>query len=280
MRAQTRKPLLAAALVGLAVFAAGCGGGGQPIARVDWRESGSAAGSVSGDALAVRAPSTGGVFPLTVIEDPRVDGEGYVVRGRVRYNEVQGLGYLEMWSVFPDGGRYFSRTLAEQGPEGSLSGSSDWRPFELPFHLDGGPPPERLEIGIVLPGAGAVEIGPLELVAIGRSPGAWWSDRMGGLIGGIAGSAIGILGGTLGWLVARRRARAFTLGAMKVAVAAGGLVLGAGAVAVATSQPYGVAYPILLTGVILVAVFGGLLPVAKRAYANHELRRIRALDQV
>jgi hypothetical protein len=51
-------------------------------------------------------------------------------------------------------------------------------------------------------------------------------------------------------------------------------------VAVATSQPYGVAYPILLMGVILVVVFGGLLPVAKRAYADHELRRIRALDQV
>jgi len=279
MRAQARRAVVAVTLSGLALLGSACGGGAQPIARIDWREGGSAAGSISGDALAVQAASTGGVFPLTVIEDPGVGGEGYVVRGRVRYDGVEGQGFLEMWSVFPDGGRYYSRTLAEQGPQGRLSGSSDWRPFELPFHLDGGPPPERLEIGIVLPGSGTVEIGPLELVPLEASQGAWWSDRTGGLVGGIVGSAIGILGAILGWLVFRRRARTFTLGAMRSAVAAGALLLCVGAVAVATSQPYGVAYPILLAGVILVGVFGGSLRGAKRAYADHELRRIRALDQ-
>jgi len=40
----------------------------------------------------------------------------YVVRGRVQYNDVEGVAYLEMWNVMPDGSRFFSRTLAEQGP--------------------------------------------------------------------------------------------------------------------------------------------------------------------
>ena len=282
MSGRALKALLVAVLGGLAPLASACGGDAQPIARVDWRVSTGAAasGSVRDDALEVRASSAGAALPITVIEKPAVGGEGYAVRGNVQYDGVQGQGFLEMWSVFPDGSRYFSRTLAEQGPQGTLSGSSDWRPFELPFHLDGGPPPERLEIGIVLPGSGTVEIGPLELVSLDASQGAWWSDRAGGLVGGIVGSAIGVLGGILGWLVARRRARAFTLGAMKAAVAAGALLLGVGAVALATSQPYGVTYPILLAGVILVGVFGGLLPGARRAYADHELRRIRALDGV
>lgn len=279
MSAQARRAVVAAALGGLALLGPACGGDAQPIARVDWREGGVTAGSVSGDALKVQASSSGAALSLTAIEQPAVGGDGYVVRGNVRYDGVEGQGYLEMWSVFPDGGRYFSRTLAEQGPQGMLSGSSDWRPFELPFHLDGGPPPERLEIGIVLPGSGTVEIGPLELVSLDASQGAWWSDRTAGLVGGIVGSAIGILGAILGWLVARRRARTFTIGAMKAAVAAGTLLLCVGGVAVATSQPYGVAYPILLAGVILVGAFGGLLRGAKRAYADHELRRIRALDQ-
>ena len=279
MKAHVRRAVVAVTLSGLALLGSACGGGAQPISRIDWSDGGQAAGSVSGDTLAIRASSSGGVFPLAVIEDPGVGGDGYVLRGTVRYDGVEGQGFLEMWSEFPDGGRYFSRTLAEQGPQGRLSGSSDWRPFELPFHLDGGPPPERLEIVIVLPGSGSVEIGPLELVSLDASQGAWWSDRTGGLVGGIVGSAIGIFGAILGWLVSRRRARTFTIVAMRAAIAAGALLLCVGAVAVATSQPYGVAYPILLAGAILVGVFGGLLRGAKRAYADHELRRIRALDQ-
>jgi len=38
---------------------------------------------------------------------------GYVVRGRVQHRDVEGTAYLEMWSLMPDGSRYFSRTLAE-----------------------------------------------------------------------------------------------------------------------------------------------------------------------
>jgi hypothetical protein len=39
----------------------------------------------------------------------------YVVRGRVQYRDVEGIAYLEMWNVLPDGRRFFSRTLGDYG---------------------------------------------------------------------------------------------------------------------------------------------------------------------
>jgi hypothetical protein len=277
--ANTSKALAGALLFATALAASGCSGSGEPIATVDWSRTRPLSGTAAGGTVRVSAPATGGAFPLAVIRDPAVPAEGYAVVGRVRYQGVEAAGYLEMWSGFADGSRYFSRTLGRDGPQGSLTGTSGWRAFELPFFLDGAPPPTELEIGVVLPGAGVVEVGRLELVALGAS-GGWWTERAGGLVGGIGGSLIGIFGALIGWLVARRRARTFTLGAMRAAVALGVVLLGAGLVALATSQPYAVAYPILLSGVIMVAVFGGLLPGARRAYADHELRRMRALDQV
>jgi len=256
-----------------------CGGAKHPIATIDWTKTEPRSGQLSGDPARVTASGSGGTFPLATVEHPAVPGDGYVLVGEVRYEGVDGRAFLEMWSEFSDGGRYFYRTLAAEGPQAWLSGSSDWRPFELPFSLAGGRGPERVSIDVVLPGAGSVDVGRLELRALGGDEGAWWSDRAGGLVGGIGGSLIGILGGLVGGLVSRRRARAFVLGAMKACVALGLALLGLAAVAWASSQPYGVTYPMLLSGVILVVVFGGLLPGARRAYADHELRRMRALDQ-
>lgn len=256
-----------------------CASSDEPIASIDWSQTEPFSGHVSDGAVRITASTSGGAFPLATVEGPDVPEDGYAVVGEVRYEGVVGRAFLEMWSEFPDGGRYFSRTLDADGPRAWISGSSDWRRFELPFFLEGGPAPERITVGVVLPGAGNVDLGRLELLPLGSAEGAWWSDRTSGLIGGIGGGVIGILGGLIGWLGARRRARTLVLGAMKAGVVLGVLLLAAGMAALLTSQPYGVMYPMLLSGVILVAVFGGLLPGTRRAYADHELRRMRALDQ-
>lgn len=73
---------------------------------------------------------------LLEIENPGITTLHYGVEGAVRYENVQGESYLEMWSHFSDGGPYFTRTLGESGPMGHLQGSSGWRPFELPFFSD------------------------------------------------------------------------------------------------------------------------------------------------
>jgi hypothetical protein len=226
----------------------------------------------------VTSSGAGGTFPLVAIADPAIGGNGYALTGRIRYRGVSGVGFLEMWSVFPDGTRYFSRTLAGDGPQARISGDSEWRNFELPFNLNGSERPVRLELRLVLSGAARVWIGPLELTAPGATSSAWWSDRTGGLIGGIAGSLIGITGAIVGVLIARGRGWRPVLTTMVALAVAGSALLVAGAVALAMSQPYAVYFPLILGGIILVAVFGPGFRRARRAYEDVELRRMRAMD--
>ena len=252
----------------------------QTIVEIDWTTTAPMSGHVEGTAVVVEAGDEGGLFPLIAVERPAVEGDGYTLAGEVRYSGVDGLGYLEMWSVFEDGSRYFSRTLDDQGPLAAISGTSGWRPFELPFYLDGGSPPERLEINVALPGAGQVQVGPLRLLPLEAAASTgWWSDRTAGLAGGIAGSVMGVLGGTVGMLVARRRARGFVTATMAAFGMVGILLLIAAGAAVASSQPYAVWYPLALLGGLLVLLSVSLRPVIRRAYVDAELRRMRAMDQ-
>jgi hypothetical protein len=232
------------------------------------------------DVITVEGEPAGGRYALTVISAPDVAAEGYAVTGEVRYEGVQGQAFLEMWSVLPDGGRYFSRTMDPSGPMGILTGDSDWRAFGLPFYLNGAAPPERLEINVVLPGTGTVSVRNLRLGGLETMPHAgWWSDRTAGLVGGIGGGVIGVFGALIGWLVSKHRARNFTLTAMAIVTVLGAALLAAGGVALATAQPYGTWFPLLLGGTIMVFVFGFNWSKAKRAYAEAELRRMQARDR-
>ena len=163
---------------------------------------------------------------------------------------------------------------------GVLTGDSDWRAFGLPFYLNGAAPPVHLEINVVLPGAGSVSVRNLRLGGLETMPHAgWWSDRTAGLVGGIGGGVIGVFGALTGWLVSKRRARNFTLTAMAIATVLGAALLAGGGVALATAQPYGTWFPLLLGGTILVFVFGLNRSKAKRAYAEAELRKMQARDR-
>ncbi|HEX6230269.1 MAG TPA: hypothetical protein VF029_00985 [Actinomycetota bacterium] len=279
MSARARRWLVAGPLIGIAVLAPACGSGTEAVATIDWRETAPASGTVSDGSVLVDAPADGGVFPLARIDGPAVGGEGYAIVGEVRYEDVQGSGFLEMWSVFDGDERYFSRTLDREGPLAALSGSSAWREFELPFFLQGSEPPRRLEVNLVLPGAGRVWIGSIELVPLGSGTGGWWSDRTAGLMGAVGGTLIGVLGAAIGALVSRGRARAFTMAAIGSAFAVGVALVLVGLVAIGMGQPPAVTFTLLLGGGIVAAVFGVGLRSARRAYADAELRRMRALDR-
>ena len=228
----------------------------------------------------------GGALTLARLERPALRTSVWALTGEVRYEDVQGQGYLEMWNLFPGGGRYFSRTLAERGPMGALSGSSGWRAFVLPFTSRPDlPAPVALEVNLVLPGRGAVEIGPLRLVQyspgddpLALATGAWWSDRQAGLLGGIVGGGLGLLGGLIGWLASRGRGRGFVLAASAAIVALGALAAAAGIVALLRAQPYGVWYPLVLLGVLSLGVMGLGHRRLRARYDEVELRRLRALD--
>ena len=92
-------------------------------------------------------------LPLFKISNPPVSSLTYAVAGQVKFENVQGDGYLEMWNFFPPlkpgmaEAQYFSRTLGDTGEMGKITGTSDWRKFLLPFNRVGSAgPPTRLEI--------------------------------------------------------------------------------------------------------------------------------------
>jgi hypothetical protein len=253
----------------------------EPVASVDWASTPPLSGEVVSGNARVIADTAGGTFPLAKIDAPDLGTVGYAIRGQVRYADVAGQGYLEMWSYFADGSQYFSRTLATEGPMAALTGTADWRAFELPFSLQGATGPERLEVNVVLPGSGTVEVGPLELVRLdaeAAGAGAWLSDRSIGVAGALVGVAAGIFAAAIAWLVGHRRGRRFVLPAMTAAMAAGIGLIGLSIIGAATGQPPNVVLFVLVGGLVLAAAFGTAIPRTRRLYADAELRKMRAMD--
>jgi len=222
---------------------------------------------------------------LAALESPGITKPVYAIRGEVRYSDVSPGTHLEMWSYFPDGGHYYSRTLAGGGLMQSLEGTSSWREFALPFYAKpGDPPPTKLELNLVLSGPGRVELRPLRLVEYDagedpvRATGAWWGDRTGGMIGGVLGAVMGCFGALIGTLAGTGRGRSVVLVLLPATGCLGVVLFGMGTVALALGQPYGVFYPLVLTGLIAGILGFALLPGVRRRYEQIELRRMVAID--
>lgn len=224
-------------------------------------------------------------LPLLTLENPGVTQATHALTGRVRYENVTGPAYLEMWTSYPDGKRFFSRAMAPRGPMGRLQGTSGWRYFSIPFFARGtSQPPSRLELNLVMPGKGTVELGPVALRQFAKGedplalPGQWWPGWMGGVIGGLLGVLLGCLGGVTGVLSASGKHRGLVLGLMVAGLIAGLALLAVGVAALVAHQPYAVYYPFLLAGGLVAVLCGGLRPVVQRRYAEFELRRMSAQD--
>jgi MFS family permease len=116
----------------------------------------------------------------------------------------------------------------------------------------------------------------------GDQAGEWWSARSAAMYAGLIGGGIGCLGGLLGaasgLLASRGKGRWFVTGSMMTLTGLGFIFLAAGIVAALTSQPYHVAYPLLLLGVILSFVCGPLTLLVRRRYVEFEMRQMRAKD--
>ncbi len=217
-------------------------------------------------------------LPLTVLNNPPVTRSEYALEGQVRYEDVEGEGYLETWNYFGESEKYFSRTLSPSGPMGVLKGSSTWRPFRLPFTTgDSVKTPSKIEVNLVLPGKGTVYLSGIRLVQTT----AWWSDQKAGWLGGLLGclgGLFGILGGISGALVARGKGRGLAFGTLYTMAGLGGLLLILGLSALSLSQPYHVYYPLLLGGIIFTVLGLCLIPVMKRNFMQAELRKMKAMD--
>ena len=232
---------------------------------------------------------------LIELPDPGISSSVYALRGMVRYADVQGNGFLQLDSHFGEAGTFFSKGLAAAGPLGKISGSSDWRPFVLPFYANSGdqaegasPLPEKLSLSLFLPGSGTVSIAEVGLYqyASGEDPlrlamqttGQWFSDRSAALLGGIGGSLIGLWGTLIGVLSSRGKARHFVLGSANALLVIGIASVVGGVMAIATAQPYTVYYPLLLIGIIVVAVCGKTRGSLSARYGQLELKRMQSMD--
>jgi hypothetical protein len=284
---RSRRALLG---VGFCLLVSPAARGEEVIRSVRWDEV-EAAGRLGSGAVVegsnlrvVHDKPVPATFSLATVERPGIDKARYALRGRVKHHGVAAGSHLEMWNHLPDGA-FFSRALDRSGPMGRLDGSSGWRDFVLPFfNREDGSPPQKLVFNLVLTGAGSVEIGPLELVqfepnedVLARS-GGWWTEQQAGVLGAVAGSAIGILGTVVGWLVSCGRAKSFVLATLQLLGWLGVGALVSGVFALARGQTYAVVYPLLLAGVISAALGFSLRGAVSRRYEERELRRMQALD--
>lgn len=229
--------------------------------------------------------------PLIELADPGISSSIYALKGMLRYENVEGDGFLQLDNDFGANGSFFTKSLAMTGPLAKISGGSDWRPFVLPFYLNNGdqadgavPFPEKLALGLFLPGSGAVSLRGVGLYqyANGEDPlqpgGHWIGNRAAILLGAIGGSLIGLWGAMIGVVSSRGKARRFVLGSTTALLVIGIVSLGMGVAALAASQPYAVYYPLLLIGIILVAVMGRLRRSLAARYEQLELKRMQSMD--
>ncbi len=214
-------------------------------------------------------------------KQPSIQANQYAIKGKIRYKNVTKAGYVELLNHTLTE-TYFSKTLGDHlGPMGKIEGDSAWRDFVTPMNLLGFPAPHMVELNVVLPGSGEVEIGSLELIdgqLTGSVSNAWWTDRTSGWMGAILGCLFGICGGLSGWLTGRGKGRLFVRTYYVATVAVGIASLFAGTYAIAIKQPYGVWYLLVLVGVIVPATSVAGFVTSSRRYAADELRRMDAHD--
>jgi len=186
----TRTLLTTLALIASAssIIAAEPPPGGKLVLLLHWRDvplppvaTVNKAGHEGADTLLIKhTEAKPASIALWKVENPGVKTKFYALRGKLRHKNVDGTGYLETWNEFPANEqgqpniRAFSRSLAEYGPFSKLSGTSDWRDVSIPFNAEGAKQPlAKLELNLVLAGAGEVEITDLQLIEFADS-GAMW----------------------------------------------------------------------------------------------------------
>jgi len=228
-------------------------------------------------------------FPLAVLDDLNLTTGAFMVEGKVRFTTPDSRGYgVEMLVAFPDGVRYCVGTAPQQVKRSVESEEHvidmSWRPFSLAFDAtDVGRSLEhaKLEINLVMQGAGVVEISPLRVVNLPPGPPVryfWWSSQAATWIAVLL--AAGFMGLVALHMILVRKHAPYRV---VLVVLAAELVLGLaclalGSVAVAQSQPIYITYPLFfIGGGAYVAPIAGWFNV-RRHYREIELRKMRAMD--
>jgi hypothetical protein len=288
-----RLPLLHELLIvgALCLLASSCTWGDGTITDIRWQEPRGGPfmnGHVVDGSVHIESGPSGGTFNLirfgfSSSVDPATYSDGMAVVGNVRYQDVQGQAYLEMTTYLAGHKVSVSRTLDDAGEGAVLTGSSDWRRFRLAYtspslNSFAPPTPTTVNIALVLPGRGSVDVGSLRVGTLTMGPREWWSSGI-AVRGGAVGSVILIVLAALStWLIARTRARRFVVSVVVVVVVCGLLLTGLALVASTDHQPPQVVLPPGVLGALLAVTGVFALRAIRHRYAEAELRRMRAMD--
>jgi hypothetical protein len=99
---------------------------------------------------------------LYEIKDPGQEECLLTCRAQMKSSDLQGRAYLAMWRPLPGDpvdGEGFSKAI--QMP---LSGTAEWASYETSFRLEKGQRPDRIKLGVVIEGKGAIWIRDVELL--------------------------------------------------------------------------------------------------------------------
>lgn len=223
---------------------------------------------------------------VLTLENPKVPSHQYRLVGKVKYQDVAGDGYVEMWNHFSKEGPFFSRTLAEEGPFGKITGSSDWRDLEIPFYSKPDMLPNKLVINVVLPGKGKVWITPLTLEKAEPMPegmsssqkagdmGWWWWGSLSGFLSIV----VGMLGGLLAMVARKPGTRRLTMQLTMLLIPTSLAALLVGFLQFTQGVQLNVMNGLGVVGVAWVLAFVITVIFIRRAISREELRRMQALD--
>ena len=106
--------------------------------------------------VTVQEPTT---IRLYETGDIDVEDAMLIYQATVKSRDLDGMAYLEMWCVFPDGREFFSRGL-----NSPWTGSIPWSVVETPFFLKAGQNPSNIRLNLVIDGSGTVWIDDLHLL--------------------------------------------------------------------------------------------------------------------
>lgn len=104
------------------------------------------------------------IVTVLTLDKPPISNKLYAIKGQVRHERVQGEAFLEMLTYFGDYDYYLSQTIAKKGPMKNLQGTSEWRPFLLPFLNNKNELPTKLVFNVYFLKKGTVYLGPIKLV--------------------------------------------------------------------------------------------------------------------
>ncbi|MGY8643823.1 MAG: hypothetical protein ACKVJU_22350 [Verrucomicrobiales bacterium] len=144
----------------------------DPIAKIGWEKS----RDLETPKTVEQKAGSQKPLPLLTIDSPKVTEQNHAVGGEIRYSDFAGTGFVEMWTHCENGAHYFSRTRGEAGPMAKLSGTSEWRPFLLPFFGEANTVLSKLQINLMLPGGGTVEFRNVALYQLPRD-GVWRTSK-------------------------------------------------------------------------------------------------------